>query len=104
MDQAPGLVGKGATNGLASESARLFCRRYIKCSECFPAACARCDLWGLPIVAHIPDPLPLPCRKQNWTNADRVCLSWTAPRDNMRQTTAAATDRDRSGAPEFETP
>jgi hypothetical protein len=56
------------------------------------------DLWGLPIVAHIPDPLPLPCRKQNWTNADRVCLSWTAPRDNMRQTTAAATDRDRSGA------
>jgi len=55
-------------------------------------------LWGLPIVAHIPDPLPLPCRKQNWTNADRICLSWTAPRDNMRQTTAAATDRNRSGA------
>jgi hypothetical protein len=56
------------------------------------------DLWGLPIVAHIPDPLPLPCRRQNWTNADRICLSWTAPRDNMRQTTAVATDRDRSGA------
>ncbi len=53
-------------------------------------------LWGLPIVAHIPDPLPLPCRKQNWTNADRICLSWTAPRDNMRQTTAAATDRNRN--------
>ena len=46
------------------------------------------DLWGLPIVTRIPDPLPLPCRKQNWTNADRICLSWTAPRDNMRQTTA----------------
>jgi len=55
-------------------------------------------LWDLPIVTHIPDPLPLPCRKQNWTNADRICLSWTAPRDNMRQTTAVATDRDRSRA------
>jgi hypothetical protein len=56
------------------------------------------DLWALPIVAHIPDPLPLPCRRQNWTNADRICLSWTAPRDDMRQTTVVATDRDRSGA------
>ena len=56
------------------------------------------DLWGLPIVAHIPDPMPLPCRKQDWTNADRICLSWTTPRDNMRQTTAVATDRDQSGA------
>jgi hypothetical protein len=45
------------------------------------------DLWGQPIVAHIPDPLPLPCRSQTWTNADRICLSWTAPRDNMRYTT-----------------
>jgi hypothetical protein len=53
---------------------------------------AHADLRGLPIVAHIPDPLPLPCRKQNWTNADRFCLSWTAPRDNTRQTTAVATD------------
>ncbi len=25
------------------------------------------DLWGKPVAAHIPDPLPLPCRKQNWT-------------------------------------
>jgi hypothetical protein len=56
------------------------------------------DFWALPIMAHIPDPLPLPCRRQNWTNADRICLSWTAPRDNMRQTTVVATDRDRSGA------
>jgi len=51
------------------------------------------DLWGIPIVAHIPDPLPLPCRRQNWTNADRICLSWTAPRDNMSQTIAVATKR-----------
>jgi hypothetical protein len=56
------------------------------------------DLWALPIVAHIPDPLPLPCRRQSWTNADRVCLSWTAPRDDNRQTTIVATDRNRSGA------
>jgi hypothetical protein len=56
------------------------------------------DLWAHPIVAHIPDPLPLPCPRQNWTNADRICLSWTAPRDDMRQTTVVAIDRDRSGA------
>jgi hypothetical protein len=56
------------------------------------------DLWGIPIVAHIPDPLPLPCRRQNWTNADRICLSWTAPRDNMSQTIAVATKSDRSEA------
>jgi hypothetical protein len=48
------------------------------------------DLWGTPVAAHIPDPLPLPCQRQNWTNADRICLSWTAPRDNMGQT-----NRDR---------
>jgi hypothetical protein len=46
-------------------------------------------------VTHIPDPLPLPCRKQNWTNADRICLSWTAPRDNI---TAVNTNRDKGGA------
>jgi hypothetical protein len=56
------------------------------------------DLWGIHIVAHIPDPLPLPCRRQNWTNADRICLSWTAPRDNMSQTIAVATKSDRSEA------
>jgi hypothetical protein len=62
------------------------------------------DLWTLPIVAHIPDPLPLPCRRQNWTNADRGCLSWTAPRDDMRPTAVVAIDRDRSGATAISTP
>jgi hypothetical protein len=62
----------------------------------FPAPVAA--LWGPSIVTHIPDPLPLPCRKQNWTNADRICLSWTAPRDNTRQTMAVATERDQSRA------
>ena len=62
------------------------------------------DLWGTPVAAHIPDPLPLPCQRQNWTNADRICLSWTAPRDNMRQTTVVATDIDRVGAAISRTP
>src|ERR1700722_12913126 len=44
-------------------------------------------LLGQPVVAPIPEPLPLPCSKQDWTNADRGCLSWTAPRDKTRQTT-----------------
>jgi hypothetical protein len=49
---------------------------------------------GRPVVAPVPEPLPLPCRKQLWTNADRGCLTWTAPRDKRLQTVAAATDRD----------
>jgi hypothetical protein len=44
-----------------------------------------------PVVAPIPEPLPLPCSKQHWTNADRICLTWTAPRDEPRHTTTAAT-------------
>ena len=43
-----------------------------------------------PVVAPIPEPLPLPCSKQNWTNADRICLSWTAPRDKTGQTITVA--------------
>jgi hypothetical protein len=46
-------------------------------------------LQGRPVVAPIPEPLPLPCSEQNWTNADRVCLSWTAPRDKTQTTTIA---------------
>jgi hypothetical protein len=56
------------------------------------------NLWGMSVVARIPEPPPLPCRRQNWTNADRICLSWTAPRDNMSQAIVAATERDRSEA------
>jgi len=47
------------------------------------------NLRGQLAVAPIPEPLPLPCEKQDWTNADRGCLSWTAPRDKKRQTTVA---------------
>ena len=54
------------------------------------------DLWGTPVAAHIPDPLPLPCSRQNWTNADRNCLSWTAPHDNTSHAIAVATNRDRT--------
>jgi hypothetical protein len=31
--------------------------------------------------AQIPAPSTLPCEKQRWPNADRVCLTWTAPRE-----------------------
>jgi hypothetical protein len=41
-------------------------------------------------VAPIPEPPPLPCSKQNWTNADRICLSWTAPRDKTGEKATAA--------------
>jgi hypothetical protein len=47
-------------------------------------------LRGQSVAAPIPEPLPLPCRRQNWTNADRICLSWTAPRDKAHQTTTVA--------------
>jgi hypothetical protein len=39
-------VGKGDTNGFASESARLLCRRHNKWSERSRAACARCRFVG----------------------------------------------------------
>jgi hypothetical protein len=45
------------------------------------------NLRGQLAVAPIPEPLPIPCEKQNWTNADRGCLSWTAPQDKMGQAT-----------------
>jgi hypothetical protein len=43
------------------------------------------ELWS-PSGARtrIPDPPPLPCKMQSWYNADRVCLSWTAPRIESR--------------------
>jgi hypothetical protein len=44
-------------------------------------------------LAPIPDPTPLPCNKQSWYNADRICLSWTAPRDTRPVGTAANLDR-----------
>jgi hypothetical protein len=43
------------------------------------------ELWSAPVArAPIPDPPPLPCKKQSWYNADRICLSWTAPRNNTQ--------------------
>jgi hypothetical protein len=38
-------------------------------------------------VAPIPEPRPIPCEKQNWTNADRGFLSWTAPEVKTGATT-----------------
>jgi hypothetical protein len=42
------------------------------------------------VMAPIPEPLPIPCSKQDWTNADRGCLSWTAPRERTGQATILA--------------
>jgi hypothetical protein len=47
-------------------------------------------LQARPAVVRIPQPLPLPCSKQHWTNADRGCLSWTAPREKTHQATIVA--------------
>ena len=39
------------------------------------------ERWSpLTVRAPIPDPAPVPCNQQSWYNADRACLSWTAPR------------------------
>jgi hypothetical protein len=39
------------------------------------------ERWSpLTVRAAIPDPAPVPCKQQSWYNADRVCLTWTAPR------------------------
>lgn len=39
------------------------------------------DAWMSRGTAHTPKPSALPCQKQKWPNADRVCLTWTAPRE-----------------------
>jgi hypothetical protein len=43
------------------------------------------ELWSRSIAqTWIPDPPPLPCSKQSWWNADRICLSWATPRGPVR--------------------
>jgi hypothetical protein len=60
------------------------------------------ELWRPSVVLEpIPDPPPLPCNNQSWYNADRICLSWTAPRDDARPAATAA-NLDRSAAREDE--
>ena len=60
------------------------------------------ELWRPSVVlAPIPDPPPLQCNDQSWYNADRICLSWTALRDNARPAATAA-NLDRSAAREDE--
>jgi hypothetical protein len=46
MGMAPSWWVKGDTNGFASESARLLCRRHNEWSERSRAACARCRFVG----------------------------------------------------------
>src|SRR6267154_4668335 len=40
--------------------------------------------------ARVPEPPPLPCNMQNWTEGERVCLSWTAPLDAAKAEAVAA--------------
>jgi hypothetical protein len=43
--------------------------------------------------APIPDPPARPCNRQSWYNADRICLSWTAPHGETRRAYAASLNR-----------
>jgi hypothetical protein len=45
-------------------------------------------------AARIPDPPAVPCSMQAWPNADRKCLTWTAPRAEVAEakTDGATTD------------
>jgi hypothetical protein len=40
-----------------------------------------------PVVARAPivDPPAVPCSRQEWYNADRACLTWTAPRPDYHE-------------------
>src|SRR6267154_1113738 len=40
--------------------------------------------------ARVPEPPPLPCNMQNWTEGERVCLSWTAPLEAAKAEALAA--------------
>jgi hypothetical protein len=46
------------------------------------------DFFGI-ARTRIPDPPSVPCSKQVWYNADRACLSWTAPRVSREAATAS---------------
>jgi hypothetical protein len=40
------------------------------------------DAWMPRVIrAQNPESSALPCHGQQWPNADRVCLTWTAPRE-----------------------
>jgi hypothetical protein len=43
----------------------------------------------------IPHPSPLPCSKQSGPNADGICLSWTAPRNESPAVTLAIRGKQR---------
>ena len=36
------------------------------------------------LLARFPEPAFEPCEKQSWVNADRACLTWTAPRAGVK--------------------
>jgi hypothetical protein len=51
-----------------------------------------------PSNTPIPDPSPQPCSKQSWHNADRICLTWTKPRNEKSNVAMLATDLKRGAA------
>jgi hypothetical protein len=59
------------------------------------------ELWrASAVLAPVPDPPARPCNRQSWYNADRICLSWTAPHGETRP--AYAANLNRSAAREDE--
>ena len=52
------------------------------------------------MTSRIPDPPTVPCKQQSWVNADRACLTWTAPRkDKAGADQASKGDFVRAAAP-----
>jgi hypothetical protein len=44
--------------------------------------------------ARVPGPAPVPCDEQFWVNADRACLTWTAPRPGGNAAAYDPADKD----------
>jgi hypothetical protein len=58
------------------------------------------DIWQSRAArAPIPDLPATPCNKQGWENADRVCLTWTAPHEAANPPARQASDGAAIGAP-----
>jgi hypothetical protein len=47
---------------------------------------------------RLPDRAALPCDKQPWFNADRVCLTWTAPKPAANVSSSPSIGNDTTAA------
>jgi hypothetical protein len=50
-------------------------------------------------AARIPDPPAVPCGMQAWPNADRKCLTWTAPRAEVAEAKTDGASKVGAAAP-----